>query len=68
MTVYKRHDLWSKDGTWAQILDRLRAGCDEDEGKEWTVGADSTVVRARQHAAGARHPPVVEDDTGGRVG
>ena len=33
---------------------RLRAGCDEAEGKDWTVSADSAVVRAHQHAAGAR--------------
>lgn len=32
-------------------------GCDLDEGSEWTVGIDGTVVRAHQHAAGARHAP-----------
>jgi transposase len=56
-TVYNRHRRWSLDGTWAKILDELRAGCDEAEGEEWTVGVDSTVVRAHQHAAGARHAP-----------
>ena len=39
------------------ILDGLRVGCDLDEGSEWTVGVDSTVVRGHQHAAGARHAP-----------
>jgi hypothetical protein len=39
------------------ILDQLRAGCDVGEGTEWTVGADSSVVRAHQHAAGARYEP-----------
>jgi hypothetical protein len=29
------------------------AGCDEAEGEDWTVSADSTVVRAHQHAAEA---------------
>ena len=53
-TVYNRHRRWSLDGTWEKILDGLRAGCDEAEGKDWTVSADSTVVRAHQHAAGAR--------------
>jgi transposase len=53
-TVYNRHRRWSLDGTWDKILGRLRAGCDEAEGKDWTVSADSTVVRAHQHAAGAR--------------
>jgi len=55
--VYSRHRRWSGDGTWAGILDELRAGCDLQEVGEWTVGVDSTVVRAHQHAAGARHDP-----------
>jgi hypothetical protein len=55
--VYSRHRRWSGDGTWEEVLDRLRAGCDEDQGSGWTVGVDSTVVRAHQHAAGARHEP-----------
>ena len=38
-----------------KILGRLRAGCDEAEGADWTLSADSTVVRAHQHAARARH-------------
>jgi transposase len=53
-TVYMRHRRWSADGTWAAILDRLRQGCDREEGAQWTVGVDSTIVRAHQHAAGAR--------------
>jgi len=56
-TVYSRHRRWSGDDTWVKILDRLRAGCDVDEGSQWTVGADSSTVRAHQHAAGARHAP-----------
>jgi transposase len=56
-TVYNRHRRWSGDGTWEQVLDRLRAGCDAAVGKAWTVAADATVVRAHQHAAGARHAP-----------
>jgi transposase len=60
-TVAKRHGRWSKDGTWARLLDVLRAGCDEAEGQEWTVGVDSFMVRAHQHAAGARRPATVAD-------
>jgi hypothetical protein len=55
----------------------LRRDADRAEGAEWTVGVDAGVVRAHQHAAGARHqPPVdvpaevvapVEVNTGGRV-
>jgi transposase len=64
-TVYNRHRRWSLDGTWEQILHSLRAGCDEAEGKEWTVSADSTVARAHQHAAGARRVPAADDRAGG---
>jgi transposase len=64
-TAYNRHRLWSLEGTWEKILDRLRAGCDEAEGPEWTVSADSTVVRAHQHAAGARHALPAELVRGG---
>ena len=42
-------------GRWAGPGRRSWAGCDEAEGPDWTISADSTVVRARQHAAGARH-------------
>jgi transposase len=64
-TVYNRHRRWSLDGTWEQILDGLRAGCDEAEGGNWTVSADSTVARAHQHAAGARRARAADDLTGG---
>ena len=55
--MYNRHRRWSGDGSWEKILDGLRAGCDQGEGAAWTVAADATVVRARRHAAGARHAP-----------
>jgi transposase len=64
-TVYNRHRRWSLDGTWEKILDRLRAGADEGEGEDWTVGVDSTIARAHQHAAGARHVPAADAPTGG---
>lgn len=64
-TVYNRHRRWSLDGTWARILDQLRTGCDEPEGAEWTLSVDSTIARAHQHAAGARHRPPAEHRTGG---
>lgn len=61
-TVYYRHRRWSADGTWERVLDGLRAGCDTGEGSRWTVGVDSTVVRAHQHAAGARRRPPADVD------
>jgi len=56
-TVYNRHRRWSGDGTWVEILDELRRGADSHEGPGWTVGLDAGVIRAHQHAAGARHQP-----------
>ena len=38
---------------------------DEAEGRDWTVCADSTVVRAHQPAAGARRVPPAELAHGG---
>lgn len=64
-TAYNRHRRWSLDGTWEKILDRLRAGADEAEGEDWTLSADSTIARAHQHAAGARHAPAADAPTGG---
>lgn len=55
-TVYNRHRRWSGDGTWAEVLRGLQRGGDLGQA-EWAVGADSTVIRAHQHAAGARHLP-----------
>ena len=56
-TVYSRHRRWPGDGSREKIVDALRVGCDEAEGKARTVAADATVVRAHQHAAAARHAP-----------
>jgi transposase len=55
-TVYNRHRRWSADGTWVRVLTELQRGCDLGEA-EWVVAVDSTVVRAHQDAAGARHRP-----------
>ena len=61
-SVYGRHRRWSGDGTWEKILDALRAGCDGAQGPGWTAAADAAVVRAHQHAAGARHAPAKDID------
>ena len=64
-TAYNWHRRWSLDGRWRKILGLLRAGCDVAEGADWTLSASSTVVRAHQHAAGARHELPAELVTGG---
>ena len=55
----------------------MRTEADVADGPDWTIGVDGAVVRAHQHAAGARHEPPAdipaeggappELDTGGRV-
>lgn len=56
-TVYERHRLWSADGTWERLLQQLQAAADAVGEIDWDVSVDSTVVRAHQHAAGARTEP-----------
>jgi len=53
-TLWKRHDQWSKDGTWERLVAAVQAGADAAGELDWLVSVDSTVVRAHQHAAGAR--------------
>jgi transposase len=53
-TAHKRLIRWAVDGTWEAILGAVLAAADADDDIDWTVSVDSTVVRAHQHAAGAR--------------
>jgi hypothetical protein len=46
--------LWTKDGTWTRILDQVIVKDDSVGDVEWVLSVDSSVVRAHQHAAGAR--------------
>lgn len=56
-TIYERHRLWSADGTWERLLQQVQAAADAAGEIDWDVAVDSTVVRAHQHAAGARTDP-----------
>ncbi|MFD4175531.1 IS5 family transposase [Streptomyces anulatus] len=56
-TVYERHRLWSADGTWERLLQQVQAAADAVGEIDWDVSVDSTIVRAHQHAAGARNDP-----------
>jgi hypothetical protein len=53
-TVYERHRLWSGDGTWERLLQQVQAAADAAGEIDWDISVDSTIVRAHQHAAGAR--------------
>lgn len=57
MTVYERHRLWSADGTWERLLQQVQAEADAGGEIDWDISVDSTIVRAHQHAAGARTEP-----------
>ncbi|MFI2763601.1 IS5 family transposase [Streptomyces echinatus] len=56
-TVYERHLMWSADGTWERLLQQIQAAADAAGEIDWDVAVDSTIVRAHQHAAGARTEP-----------
>jgi len=53
-TVYGLFRRWQRDGTWAVILAGLQARADAAGLITWDVSVDSTIMRAHQHAAGAR--------------
>ncbi len=56
-TVWKRHFRWSTDGTYQLMLQAVQdAGLADGsvDDVERLLAVDSTIVRAHQHAAGAR--------------
>jgi transposase len=57
-TCYDRFVRWRHSGVWEQILQTLQGAADAAGDVAWTVvSVDSTIVRAHQHAAGARRTP-----------
>ncbi|GAA2777744.1 hypothetical protein GCM10019017_23510 [Streptomyces showdoensis] len=52
--VYDLFRRWQRNGTWQRILTRLQSLADAAGAIMWDLSVDSTVCRARQHAAGAR--------------
>ncbi|MFI5982414.1 hypothetical protein ACIBEA_16210 [Streptomyces sp. NPDC051555] len=52
--AHSRLRIWAIDGTWEQVLSALLAQADSEDDLDWVVAVDSTIVRAHQHAAGAR--------------
>jgi transposase len=53
-TVSKRFARWQTDGTWARIEAALRIQADAAGELDGAAQVDASVVRAHQHAAGAR--------------
>ena len=60
-TCYDRFVRWQRDGTWERILTQVQTKSDAVGEVIWEVSVDSTVVRAHQHAAGARRQPSAVD-------
>ncbi|MBC9719779.1 IS5 family transposase [Streptomyces sp. TRM66268-LWL] len=52
--AHNRLRMWALDGTWQRIFTALLAQADAAGDLDWVVAVDSTIVRAHQHAAGAR--------------
>ncbi|WP_405851895.1 IS5 family transposase [Streptomyces sp. NBC_00090] len=67
-TVHKRHVQWSADGTWERLLQQVQAVADAEGAIDWDISVDSTVMRAHQHAAGARTAPPPVSLKGGSGG
>jgi transposase len=65
-TCFDRFNRWRREGTWDRLLADAQTKSDAVGDLEWEVSVDDTVVRAHQHAAGARgEPPKNEGLKGG---
>ena len=54
-TVYTRFWRWTRAGVWDRILAAVQRRADAAGQLDWTVHfVDGTVIRAHQHAAGAK--------------
>ncbi|MFF3518755.1 hypothetical protein [Streptomyces sp. NPDC002573] len=52
--MYDLFRRWQRDGTWHQIFTALQSRTDAKDLITWDINVDSTIVRAHQHADGAR--------------
>jgi len=64
-TCFDRFNRWRRDGTWDRLLTHAQAKSGAVGDVEWEVSVDDTVVRAHQHAAGARREPAKNEDAKG---
>nr|WP_257017377.1 IS5 family transposase [Streptomyces sp. Ag82_O1-15] len=53
-TLHTRFRRWALDGTFERMLRAAQARADAVGDIDWLVSVDSTIVRAHQHAAGAK--------------
>src|SRR5690349_9443329 len=52
-TCHERLRRWTADGTWDRILAAAQV-YNDGQPVEWVISVDTSIVRAHQHAAGAR--------------
>lgn len=62
-TVYNRFWRWARNGTLTMLVKKVRVISEAISELDREVSVDSSIVRAHQHAAGARRP---RPHTGGR--
>ncbi|KDN18495.1 transposase [Amycolatopsis rifamycinica] len=62
-TVYNRFWRWSRTGTLSSLVAKVRVIAEAIDELDREVSVDSSIVRAHQHAAGARRTSV--SHTGG---
>jgi transposase len=58
-SIYTFFRRWQLAGVWAMLVTALQARADARGLITWDVSVDSTIVRAHQHAAGARRDHAV---------
>jgi len=57
-TVYSRFRRWQQAGVWQRLLSQVQALVDAQGELDWELHfVDGTIVRAHQHAAGAKKAP-----------
>ena len=67
-TVYNRFWRWSRNGTLTSLVTKARVIAEAIDELDREVSVDSSIVRAHQHAAGARRRPGGRTGGGGRHG
>ena len=53
-TCHERFVRWRRDGTWDRLLGQVQTKSDAVGEIDWDISINATIVRAHQHAAGAR--------------
>lgn len=66
--VYGLFRRWQRAGVWALLLKLLQAFAEAAGSIRWQVSVDSTIMRAHQHAAGARRDSAGQSEPPGGNG